>query len=118
MRKAPINSRILVCDDLFNRGGTHWQQSMGLGEFIDSDSPANTVLFEDKVKKHVADNEVEVYYPFDRTTPNIEPTQIYEMIDNDVSYPDFRVFRPGETGLFRVRGVTFQKIGAFDIKIP
>ena len=113
----PIKTRLLVCGDLFDRDGTHWQQSMGLGEFIDSDPPAKTVFFEGVVKKHVSDTKIEVYFPFDRTRSNLELTQVYKIIDDNTSYPVFWVFRPGKPGLYKVRGVTFEKAGPEDIKI-
>jgi len=117
-QRAPIGSRVLVCGDLFDKDASHWQQSMGLGEFINTDPPAQTVFFEGKVKKHVANNEMEVYFSFDRSRVNIKPAQIYKVIDNDTHYPEFWVFRPGQTGIFRVRGVTFEKVGEEDIKMP
>ena len=115
--RYPIGTRVLVCGDLFDKDVTHRQQNMGLGECINSDPPAQTVFFECKVKKHVARNEIKVYISFDRSITNIKPAQVYKLIDNDTRYPDFWVFRPDQTGLFRVRGVTFEKTGEEDIKM-
>ena len=114
----PAKSRVLVCGDLFDKGGSHWQQSMGLGEFIDTDPPPQTVFFVGRVKKHVAGNEAEVYFTFDRSRTNVKPEQICKVIGDEARYPPFWVFRHNKTGVFKVSGVTFEKAGADDVRMP
>ena len=55
MEELPLGARVLVCGDLFDADNTHWQQSIGFGQYIDTDPPAKTVYFEAKVTRHLDD---------------------------------------------------------------
>ena len=115
----PIGSRVLVCGDMFDSEESHWQRSCGLGEFIDSDPPKNTVFFEGKVLKYVRNYVFQAYFLFDKTKINVRPDQVYKIIENETPLPEFWVFRPdyGDQ-LYRVKGVTFIKAGDEEIKTP
>ena len=39
-----VGTHVLICTDIFDVDGTHWQRKQGFGEFIDTDPPLNTVF--------------------------------------------------------------------------
>ena len=44
-QKPNVGTHVLVCGDIFDSGGTHWQRAMGLGPCINVDPPRGTVFF-------------------------------------------------------------------------
>ena len=41
---STVGTHVLICTDIFDVDGTHWQRKQGFGEFIDTDPPLNTVF--------------------------------------------------------------------------
>ena len=46
-----IGDHVLVCADMFDRGGTGYLQGIGLGPALHTDPPAKTVFFVDKITR-------------------------------------------------------------------
>ena len=94
-QKPKAGTHVLVCGDIFDTGGTHWQRAMGLGPFINVDPPRNTVFFAGTVRDtETPADEVEVYFKFDNSVCNVKLDQIKRTIA-ELPSEVFWVYRAG-----------------------
>ena len=120
MSDLSVGAHVLVCGDIFDADNSHWQQSMGLGEYTNTDPPEKTVFLVAKVEKLLPEDEIRLKFLIDHGKITVRVDEIDSTMAPDHALPPpIWVFREGKgQRLFRLEGVVFKKGGLQEVAKP